>query len=149
MYFTAIMRVVDSEEEKGGYVVTLPPEPVANSSYSNMKSLVDDMLSGYDKRIRPALWQANTLKVTASFVPISIVELDISRQSMTVNGYFVFNWKDELFRWDKIDHSGTNLVRIPLYNIWYPKVILREVRETNQDWFAITQYTGMFLVKLL
>lgn len=125
--FASFLGLSFGEDERSGYVVTVSPAGVANSSYTEMIGLVDSKLFGYDTRVRPRLWQGNPVDVNTSFVPMAIVDLDINRQTMTVNGYFVVSWIDEKITWDKTGFSGTNIIRIPLKNIWYPQLILREV----------------------
>ena len=137
-----------SAGDRGGYVVTLAPTPPQNSSYTEITGLIDTLLTGYDKRLRPRLWQGNTVNVRAVFVPMSIVEFDMTRQAMTVNGYFVIKWNDEKLRWQKESYSETNVIRIPLKNIWYPQMILREVciqqTMTNSGLFCLVRFGEPF-----
>lgn len=128
----------------GGFVVTLPPGAKANSSYSEMTKLVDKLLQGYDKRLRPRFWQGNPVKVDTSFIPLAIINLDVQKQTMLINGYFAVSWIDEKIKWNQHDYSGTNVIRIPLKNIWHPQLVLRQVSDALFKFYGMLIHRGGF-----
>ena len=92
-----------------------------------LKDLYNDTLTGYDTRIRPRLYQSETVLVNSSFVPNNIIEFDTTEQKFSILGRFKIAWIDEVLTWDPTSYSNIDSVKIPVKEIWKPSLILSKV----------------------
>jgi hypothetical protein len=92
-----------------------------------MKDLFKNILYDYDTRIRPIWDQSAPINVSTKFVPMSILDFDIASQTFSILGYFRVWWRDELLTWNEEHYSQTNTVKIPIKEIWTPRLIILKV----------------------
>lgn len=78
----------------------------------------------YDTRIRPRHDQSQVVQVRSQFVPQSVLQFDTSKQKFSVLGYFRISWTDEVMQWDPKDYSETNVIKVPVSEIWTPSLII-------------------------
>ena len=99
----------------------------SSASITRYKELLHDLFDHYDTRIRPRLNQSSTVEVNSSFTVTSIVEFDITGQSISVMGHFILIWFDELLSWDPNEYEHTNYITVTLKDIWYPQIEFEKV----------------------
>ena len=78
-----------------------------------VKSLVDNLLSNYDKRIRPVEDQTLPVTLDVSFSLISIIGVDEVNEKLETSGYLTILWNDSLLRWDPASNNGISTIFLP------------------------------------
>ena len=90
------------------------------ASYENVTDLYKNILSGYDKRVRPRVKQTDFVTVTFLFRILGITEFDTARQKLSILGFFYLQWRDEMITWVPKSYGGQKAIKLPLKDIWYP-----------------------------
>ena len=106
-------------------MLQLPPndsaiDSVGEASYQNVTNLYENVLTGYDKRVKPRKNQSEFVKVTFSFEMLGITEFDTASQKFSVLGYFYFQWRDDILSWKPKSYGGIKMAKLPLDDIWSP-----------------------------
>uniref|UniRef100_A0A8W8INP2 Neuronal acetylcholine receptor subunit alpha-6 n=1 Tax=Magallana gigas TaxID=29159 RepID=A0A8W8INP2_MAGGI len=86
-----------------------------------VKSLVDNLLSNYDKRIRPVEDQALSVTLDVSFSLISIIGVDEVNEKLETSGHLTILWIDSLLRWDPASNNERHLETRHSAGKWYQK----------------------------
>ncbi|XP_052703476.1 neuronal acetylcholine receptor subunit alpha-6-like [Crassostrea angulata] len=89
-----------------------------------VKSLVDNLLSKYDKRIRPVENQALSVTLDVSFSLISIIGVDEVNEKLETSGHLTILWIDSLLKWDPASNNGISTIFLPQNDIWKPDIVL-------------------------
>ncbi|XP_052702649.1 acetylcholine receptor subunit alpha-like isoform X3 [Crassostrea angulata] len=97
---------------------------VNSQSPVQVKSLVDNLLSNYDKRIRPVEDQTLPVILDVSFSLISIIGVDEVNEKLETSGYLTIQWTDSLLRWDPASNNGISTIFLPQNDIWKPDIVL-------------------------
>ena len=95
--------------------------------YHEIKHLLGDIFSGYNRWIRPRRNQSHFVFVMTVFVPLKIIAFDLQRNNFTVLGYFRIEWRDDFLEWTPENYGRTKSVRIPSYNLWLPRLAILKV----------------------
>lgn len=82
-----------------------------------------DLLTGYNKDLRPGIDRTYPLNINASFYLFSIKEFDLHSGKFTVTGVFLLNWYDERLVWNPASYNQTNITSIPQNKLWLPNFI--------------------------
>ncbi|KAK7079045.1 Neurotransmitter-gated ion-channel transmembrane region [Halocaridina rubra] len=116
------------------------------------------LFSHYNRHIRPIAYHGEITSVffelslfnVLSFgsIPLkSILPQDNKNQQIRTNTEIIQKWQDHYLTWDPKDYNGTEVIRIPYTDIWYPDIIMQNtyaadymgsILNTN----AIVYYTG-------
>ena len=102
-----------------------------NASYSSVAKLYEDVLSGYDKRVRPRANQSEALNVIFLFEIISITEFDTASQKLSILGLFYFQWNDEILAWNPYNYGGIRSAKFPRKEVWSPTMIISKAFDGN------------------
>ncbi|XP_045116269.1 acetylcholine receptor subunit alpha-L1-like [Portunus trituberculatus] len=88
------------------------------------KRLYDDLLSSYNRLIRPV--QNNTDKITVWMrLRLSqLIDLNLKEQIMTTNVWVHHEWRDHKFQWDPDEYGGVEELYVPSEIIWLPDIVL-------------------------
>lgn len=78
-----------------------------------VKSLVDNLLSNYDKRIRPMEDQTLPVTLDVSFSLISLIGVDEVNEKLETSGYLTIGWIDSLLTWDPDSNNGISTIFLP------------------------------------
>ena len=101
-----------------------PPGIISvDPTYDSVKQLRTDLMTGYDISIRPRKNLSEAVIVNMTFNIHSLLEFDISKQKLTIMGFFLFHWMDELLVWNTSDYNDTVMIRLPLNKVWTPDFI--------------------------
>ncbi|XP_062600745.1 acetylcholine receptor subunit beta-like [Saccostrea cucullata] len=86
--------------------------------------LHQNLLNGYNKRIRPGADRTKPVNLDASFTLTAIKEFSESEGKIAVVGAFRFNWEDERLIWDPATYGG-DLHNTIMYfqDIWVPQFV--------------------------
>ncbi|XP_033632820.1 acetylcholine receptor subunit alpha-like 1 [Asterias rubens] len=94
-------------------------------SSASEKSVVTHLLSRYGPRnTRPLVNSSKAVHVTIRLRIDQIVEFDVSKQQLTVNGWLEMTWKDEYLVWNPDNYDGVNEIFVSESDIWIPKLKL-------------------------
>ncbi|CAC5395892.1 unnamed protein product [Mytilus coruscus] len=106
---------------------------------SEVGLLKKDLFGNYDRQVLPKTDSEKPVNVSLSFSLLSVYELDIQNQLLSVSAAFKISWKDELLTWNATKYSGLNELTITLSLIWKPDVIIvnsegtRKMLTNNDD----------------
>ncbi|CAG5127639.1 unnamed protein product, partial [Candidula unifasciata] len=97
----------------------------------NEYRLVRDLMSSYDKRIRPSLNHSETLNVTFGLALAQIIDVDEKNQILTTNCWLNQIWTDFSLRWDPAKYGGIKVLRLPYDEVWKPDILLHNYADVS------------------
>ncbi|XP_065170474.1 acetylcholine receptor subunit beta-like 2 isoform X2 [Atheta coriaria] len=110
------------------------------------KRLYDDLLSNYNRLIRPVINHTETLTVWLSLKLSQLIEMNLKNQIMTTNLWVVQKWNDYKLRWDPEEYGGVEMLYVPSEHIWLPDIVLFNNADGNYEVTLMTKatlsYTG-------
>ncbi|XGW14959.1 hypothetical protein V3C99_000891 [Haemonchus contortus] len=86
--------------------------------------LYTELLSGYEKDVRPALQHDTPINVTFVFMLTQIIDVDERNQILTTNAWLHQYWTDYKLVWDPRKYGNLTRIHIPHERIWRPDVVL-------------------------
>ncbi|XP_061171694.1 acetylcholine receptor subunit alpha-like [Saccostrea echinata] len=89
-----------------------------------VKSLISNLFSSYDKRIRPVQDQSLPVILDVSFNLISIIGVDEVNEKLETSGYLTVQWDDSMLTWDPATNNGIQRIFLPQNDIWKPDLVL-------------------------
>ncbi|KAF7266914.1 hypothetical protein GWI33_019841 [Rhynchophorus ferrugineus] len=115
------------------------------------KRLYDDLLSNYNRLIRPVINHTETLTVWLSLKLSQLIEMNLKNQVMTTNLWVVQKWNDYKLRWDPEEYGGIEMLYVPSEHIWLPDIVLFNNADGNYEVTLMTKatlkYTGEVIWK--
>jgi hypothetical protein len=104
---------------------------IANSATAIGTGLRDALLASYDKRIPPEVPAPgkSTVRVQASLQ--SIVSLDTSAQTISINTWWRHYWLDPRLEWRPSAYGNIGSVLFPRSSIWMPDDVAYETLDSN------------------
>ncbi|XP_050292921.1 acetylcholine receptor subunit beta-like 2 [Anthonomus grandis grandis] len=115
------------------------------------KRLYDDLLSNYNRLIRPVINHTETLTVWLSIKLSQLIEMNLKNQVMTTNLWVVQKWVDYKLRWDPEEYGGVEELYVPSEHIWLPDIVLYNNADGNYEVTLMTKatlkYTGEVMWK--
>ncbi|XP_017883494.1 acetylcholine receptor subunit beta-like 2 [Ceratina calcarata] len=110
------------------------------------KRLYDDLLSNYNRLIRPVINNTETLTVWLGLKLSQLIEMNLKNQVMTTNVWVEQKWFDYKLRWDPEEYGGVEMLYVPSENIWLPDIVLYNNADGNYEVTLMTKatlkYTG-------
>lgn len=110
------------------------------------KRLYDDLLSNYNRLIRPVVNHTETLTVWLGLKLSQLIEMNLKNQVMTTNLWVVQKWHDYKLRWDPEEYGGVEMLYVPSEHIWLPDIVLFNNADGNYEVTLMTKavltYTG-------
>ncbi|OXU25983.1 hypothetical protein TSAR_004107 [Trichomalopsis sarcophagae] len=122
--------------------------PEINSFEANpdTKRLYDDLLSNYNRLIRPVVNNTETLTVWLGLKLSQLIEMNLKNQVMTTNVWVEQKWFDYKLRWDPEEYGGIEMLYVPSENIWLPDIVMYNNADGNYEVTLMTKatlkYTG-------
>ncbi|EZA60916.1 Acetylcholine receptor subunit beta-like protein [Ooceraea biroi] len=110
------------------------------------KRLYDDLLSNYNRLIRPVINNTETLTVWLGLKLSQLIEMNLKNQVMTTNVWVEQKWFDYKLQWDPQEYGGVEMLYVPSENIWLPDIVLYNNADGNYEVTLMTKatlkYTG-------
>nr|AAY28925.1 nicotinic acetylcholine receptor alpha4 subunit [Bemisia tabaci] len=110
------------------------------------KRLYDDLLSNYNRLIRPVVNNTETLVVQLRLKMSQLLEVSLKSQVMTTNVWVEQKWNDYKLRWDPNEYGGVEMLYVPSEHIWLPDIVLYNNADGNYEVTLMTKatlnYTG-------
>jgi len=88
------------------------------------KRLYDDLLSNYNRLIRPVINHTEKVTVKLGLRLSQLVDLNLKDQILTTNVWLEHEWQDSKFSWDPAEYGGVKEIYVPSEHIWLPDIIL-------------------------
>ncbi|CAK9299887.1 unnamed protein product [Gordionus sp. m RMFG-2023] len=130
------------------------------SSYSNLgltlvtanpdaKRLYDDLLSNYNRLIRPVGNNSDKLTIRLGLRLTQILDVHEKDQIMTTNMWVRQEWFDYKLVWDPKEYGGVEKLHIPSEKIWLPDIVLYNNADGNYEITLMTKATLHFSGRVL
>ncbi|CAK1542039.1 unnamed protein product [Leptosia nina] len=94
------------------------------SANPDAKRLYDDLLSNYNRLIRPVDKNNNTVLVKLGLRLSQLIDLNLKDQILTTNVWLEHEWEDHKFKWDPSEYGGVKELYVPSEHIWLPDIVL-------------------------
>ena len=119
-------------------VVMTTLRPVSMATMNDTKTLIKDLLNGYNINVRPVLNQSEVVNVNVSLSLKSIQEFDEVKEIMSFVAGVFLTWKDEGMVWNPDLYGGVEFLTVSYWDVWVPEVVLtnpsEDLRTMGQKW---------------
>ncbi|KPJ05411.1 Acetylcholine receptor subunit alpha-like [Papilio xuthus] len=88
------------------------------------KRLYDDLLSNYNKLVRPVLNVSDALTVRIKLKLSQLIDVNLKNQIMTTNLWVEQSWFDYKLSWEPREYGGVEMLHVPSDHIWRPDIVL-------------------------
>ncbi|XP_031783031.1 nicotinic acetylcholine receptor alpha 3 subunit isoform X2 [Nasonia vitripennis] len=116
------------------------------SGNPDAKRLYDDLLSNYNKLVRPVVNVTDALTVKIKLKLSQLIDVNLKNQIMTTNLWVEQSWYDYKLKWDPKEYGGVEMLHVPSDHIWRPDIVLYNNADGNFEVTLATKatlnYTG-------
>ncbi|EFX87442.1 hypothetical protein DAPPUDRAFT_312255 [Daphnia pulex] len=105
------------------------------------KRLYDDLLSNYNRLIRPVNNSTDKLTVWLNLKLSQLIEVSLRNQVMTTSMWLEQKWTDYRLVWDPADYEDVEMLYVPAENIWLPDIVLYNNADGNYEVTLLTKAT--------
>ncbi|XP_041564446.1 uncharacterized protein LOC108150545 isoform X4 [Drosophila elegans] len=105
------------------------------------KRLYDDLLSNYNKLVRPVVNTTDVLKVCIKLKLSQLIDVNLKNQIMTTNLWVEQSWYDYKLRWEPKEYGGVHMLHVPSDHIWRPDIVLYNNADGNFEVTLATKAT--------
>ncbi|CAH2071188.1 unnamed protein product, partial [Iphiclides podalirius] len=105
------------------------------------KRLYDDLLSNYNKLVRPVVNTTDVLRVCIKLKLSQLIDVNLKNQIMTTNLWVEQSWYDYKLRWDPREYGGVHMLHVPSDHIWRPDIVLYNNADGNFEVTLATKAT--------
>ncbi|KAH9413635.1 Neurotransmitter-gated ion-channel transmembrane region [Dermatophagoides pteronyssinus] len=114
---------------------------------SDAKRLYDDLLSSYNRLVRPVSNNSQSLKVKLGLKLTQLIDVNLKNQMMTTNVWVTQEWYDHKLKWDPEEYGGVRQLYVPSEQLWLPDIVLYNNGDGNYEITimtkAILHYDGL------
>nr|CAD7446648.1 unnamed protein product [Timema bartmani] len=106
------------------------------------KRLYDDLLSNYNRLIRPVVNNSESLTVSLGLKLSQLIEVNLKSQVMTTNVWVEQKWVDYKLIWNPEEYGGVEMLYVPSEHIWLPDIppaIYKSSCEINVEYFPFDE----------
>ena len=97
---------------------------VESGANPDAKRLYDDLLSNYNKLVRPVVNVTDAVTVRLKLKLSQLIDVNLRNQIMTTNLWVEQFWYDYKMRWDPNEYGGVDMLHVPSDHIWRPDIVL-------------------------
>ncbi|XP_051173515.1 acetylcholine receptor subunit alpha-like isoform X2 [Leptopilina boulardi] len=108
------------------------------------KRLYDDLLSNYNKLVRPVVNTSDVLRVCIKLKLSQLIDVNLKNQIMTTNLWVEQSWYDYKLRWEPKEYGGVHMLHVPSDHIWRPDIVLYNNADGNYEVTLMTKATVYF-----
>jgi len=105
------------------------------------KRLYDDLLSNYNKLVRPVQNTTDPLTVRIKLKLSQLIDVNLKNQIMTTNLWVEQFWRDYKLKWDPQEYGGVRQLHVPSDHIWRPDIVLYNNADGNFEVTLATKAT--------
>ena len=95
------------------------------------RQLYDELMTNYNKYVRPVQNDKDTLEVRFSTSLVAIEDLIEKEQTLVMHAWLKYAWKDAQLKWDPAKFGDLQQMRLPIDQIWSPALTLYNSKEKN------------------
>jgi hypothetical protein len=118
---------------------------ITATTHDQVNALYNYTLQGYNKNIIPVINQSDAISVSISLNIVALNTFDEVQGVISISGFLIVTWFDEIIPWNPEDFGGRQILVIPQNEIWRPSLyIVRSVdnyKEIGNESFKI-RYTS-------
>ncbi|XP_040565885.1 acetylcholine receptor subunit beta-like 2 [Lepeophtheirus salmonis] len=118
----------------------------ARGGNPHAKRLYDDLLSNYNRLIRPVSNNTEKLTVRLGLKLSQLIDVDLKNQVMTTNVWVEQKWLDYKLNWKPEEYGGVEMLYVPSQHIWLPDIVLFNNADGKYEVTLMTKarlkYTG-------
>ncbi|XP_035289952.1 acetylcholine receptor subunit epsilon isoform X1 [Anguilla anguilla] len=104
--------------------------------------LIKDIMTGYNKNIRPAEHPGDKVQVQLKLTLTNLISLNEKEETLTTNVWIEIQWHDYRLAWNETLYYGISVVRVPYSTVWLPDIVL----ENNIDGkFDVAYYANVLI----
>lgn len=103
------------------------------------KRLYDDLMSSYNRLIRPVSSNSDTLTVKMGLKLSQLIDVNLKNQIMTTNVWVNQEWSDHKLKWDPDEYGGVRQLYVPAEQIWLPDIVLYNNADGNYEVTIMTK----------
>ncbi|XP_022243260.1 acetylcholine receptor subunit alpha-like 1 isoform X1 [Limulus polyphemus] len=103
------------------------------------KRLYDDLMSSYNRLVRPVRNNSDTLTVRMNLKLSQLIDVNMKNQIMTTNMWVNQEWSDHKLRWDPREYGGVRQLYVPAEQIWLPDIVLYNSADGNYEVTIMTK----------
>jgi len=123
-------------------LVLLPTaSAVISMGNPDAKRLYDDLLSNYNKLVRPVENTSDHLTVRIKLKLSQLIDVNLKNQIMTTNLWVEQFWRDYKLKWDPTEYGGVKQLHVPSDHIWRPDIVLYNNADGNFEVTLATKAT--------
>jgi len=115
--------------------------PSTESGNPDAKRLYDDLLSNYNKLVRPVVNTTDPLTVRIKLKLSQLIDVNLKNQIMTTNLWVEQFWFDYKLVWDPVEYGGVQQLHVPSDHIWRPDIVLYNNADGNFEVTLATKAT--------
>ncbi|XP_048755488.2 neuronal acetylcholine receptor subunit alpha-6-like [Ostrea edulis] len=94
------------------------------ANITEVNTLYTDLMSGYNKYIRPLTSTSDPMYVNVTFSLLGIKEFDEVNGKFSVNGFFMITWSDSRLAWAPLLYNNIYTIELPESKVWIPNLTL-------------------------
>lgn len=113
-----------------------PPRCLGNP---DAKRLYDDLMSSYNRLIRPVSNNSDRLTVRMGLKLSQLIDVNLKNQIMTTNVWVNQEWSDHKLKWDPQEYGGVTELYVPAEQIWLPDIVLYNNADGNYEVTIMTK----------
>jgi len=111
------------------------------SGNPDAKRLYDDLLSNYNKLVRPVSNVTEAVTVHLKLKLSQLIAVNLKNQIMTTNLWVEQFWKDYKLQWNPEEYGGVDMLHVPSDHIWRPDIVLYNNADGNFEVTLATKAT--------
>ncbi|TDG41196.1 hypothetical protein AWZ03_012384 [Drosophila navojoa] len=119
---------------------------MGSTANPDAKRLYDDLLSNYNKLVRPVVNVTDALTVRIKLKLSQLIDVNLKNQIMTTNLWVEQSWYDYKLKWEPKEYGGVEMLHVPSDHIWRPDIVLYNNADGNFEVTLATKatlnYTG-------
>merc|ERR1719340_325160 len=116
-------------------------DAVVTMGNPDAKRLYDDLLSNYNKLVRPVENTSDHLTVRIKLKLSQLIDVNLKNQIMTTNLWVEQFWRDYKLKWDPLEYGGVKQLHVPSDHIWRPDIVLYNNADGNFEVTLATKAT--------
>ncbi|XP_048727570.1 neuronal acetylcholine receptor subunit alpha-2-like [Ostrea edulis] len=97
---------------------------VLSANITEVETLYSDLMSSYNKYVRPLTSTSDPMYVNATFHLVGIKEFDEVNGKFSVIGFFTIKWSDSRITWNPFSHNHVYVMELPEAKVWVPSLTL-------------------------
>ncbi|XP_070066922.1 acetylcholine receptor subunit alpha-like isoform X4 [Drosophila virilis] len=133
--------MLTSQESVKAWILSALMVHGAVAGNPDAKRLYDDLLSNYNKLVRPVVNTTDVLKVCIKLKLSQLIDVNLKNQIMTTNLWVEQSWYDYKLRWEPKEYGGVHMLHVPSDHIWRPDIVLYNNADGNFEVTLATKAT--------